>query len=88
LVNIINFDGYFGLKPPVLEQKKNKERQADSFLSDKNVQKGTYKTYSDDVKEHFFLMNEKGLTSGKARKELSITRCIVYNRFKKDQKRN
>lgn len=88
LVNITNFDEYLGLKALVFEQRKNTEGRADSLISDKNVQKGTYKMYSNDVKKHFFLMYEKALTSGQARKELNIARRIVYNRFKKDQKRN
>ncbi|KAG1154498.1 hypothetical protein G6F46_007021 [Rhizopus delemar] len=51
LVNITNFDEYLGLKALVFEQRKNTEGRADSLISDKNVQKGTYKMYSNDVKQ-------------------------------------
>ncbi|KAG0766187.1 hypothetical protein G6F57_009918 [Rhizopus arrhizus] len=84
LGNITNLDEYLDLRPPESEQKKNIERQIDGFFSDKNVQKGMYEKYSDDVKEHFlFLVYERGLTSSKTGKELKIAHRTAYNWFKK-----
>ncbi|ORE18686.1 hypothetical protein BCV71DRAFT_255285 [Rhizopus microsporus] len=45
------------------------------------------RVYGDDIKEHFFcLIYEKGLTAGKAGKQLNISRRTAYNWFEKNQK--
>ncbi|ORE12383.1 hypothetical protein BCV71DRAFT_240170, partial [Rhizopus microsporus] len=53
----------------------------------RKIKKGTYRVYGDDIKEHFFcLIYEKGLTAGKAGKQLNIPRRTAYSWFEKDQK--
>ena len=85
--NVTNFDEYLDFKPPEREQKVSSDIQKDEVLSKKKVEKGTYRVYGDDIKEHFFcLIYEKGLTAGKAGKQLNISRRTAYNWFEKNQK--
>lgn len=50
--NITNFDEHLDLLSLRTRTKKDN-------LFDKNVQKGTYKKYSDHVTEHFFCVRER-----------------------------